>query len=270
MSNISPLAHVDPDARIGNDVPIHPFAFISKNTVIGDGTIIYPYVSVLNGARIGCRSKIYNGAIIAAEPQDFRWNGEPSFCYVGDETTIREHTILNRGITAEGGTRVGNKCFVMAESHIMHDAVVEDTCVIGNGAQVSPYAHINSYTILAGNALIHPRSDIGSWVMVKGGCRISGNVPPFTVMAHNPVAYCGVNAMIMRHSKHFGDKSEDIIDDIARCYRHIYESGTSVFNALKRIEHDIPECPERDMIVDFIRSHDLNIVALPARNDLID
>lgn len=270
MSNISPLAHVDPDARIGNDVTIHPFAFISKNTVIGDGSTIYPYVSVLNGARIGCRTKIYNGAIIAAEPQDFRWKGEPSLCYIGDDCIVREHTIINRGLTGEGGTRVGNKCFVMAESHIMHDAVVEDWCVVGNGAQLSPYAHVNSYTILAGNTLIHPHSDIGSWAMIKGGCRISGNVPPFTVMAHNPVAYCGVNAMIMRHSKLFGERDEQVIDDIARCYRHIYESGTSVFNALKRIELDVPQSDERDAIVGFIRSHDMNIVALPARNDILD
>ncbi|MBQ1724822.1 MAG: acyl-ACP--UDP-N-acetylglucosamine O-acyltransferase, partial [Muribaculaceae bacterium] len=132
---ISPLAHVDPDARIGNDVTIHPFAFISKNTEIGDGSTIYPYASILNGARIGARTKIYNGAIIAAEPQDFRWNGEPSFCYIGDDTIVREHTIINRGINPDGATRVGNKVFVMAESHIMHDAVVDDTCVIGNGAQ---------------------------------------------------------------------------------------------------------------------------------------
>jgi len=77
MSTISPLAHVDPTAVIGENVTIHPFAFISKNTEIGDGTIIYPHVSILTGTRIGKNVKIYNGAIIGAEPQDFRWKGEP-------------------------------------------------------------------------------------------------------------------------------------------------------------------------------------------------
>ena len=267
MSMISPLAHVDPEARIGNDVTIHPFAFISKNTEIGDGTIIYPYVSVLNGARIGKGAKIYNGAIIGAEPQDFRWKGEPSFCYVGDGAIVREHTIINRGLTGEGGTRVGSKCFVMAESHIMHDAVIEDWCVIGNGAQVAAYAHIDSFTILSSNSLVHAGSHVGKWVMIKGGCRISGNVPPFTVMAHNPTAYCGVNATVMRHSERIDDA---VIDDIAKCYRHVYESGTSVFNALKRIEHDIAPSAERDEVVRFIREHDLNIVAVPLRNDIFD
>ncbi len=265
MTMISPLAHVDPDARIGNDVTIHPFAFISKNTEIGDGSTIYPYASILNGARIGARTKIYNGAIIAAEPQDFRWNGEPSFCYIGDDTIVREHTIINRGINPDGATRVGNKVFVMAESHIMHDAVVDDTCVIGNGAQMSPNSHVESFTILSSNALLHVGSHVGKWVMVKGGCRISGNVPPYTVMAHNPTTYSGVNAIIMRHSKKFDDA---IIDEIAKCYRHVYESGTSVFNALKRIERDTRPCPEREEILKFIRDHNMDIVALPNRNGI--
>ena len=40
---ISPLAHVDPSAKIGNDVTIHPFAFIDKDVEIGDGCEIMPY-----------------------------------------------------------------------------------------------------------------------------------------------------------------------------------------------------------------------------------
>ena len=33
---ISPLAHVDPEAKLGKNVTIHPFSFISKNVEIGD------------------------------------------------------------------------------------------------------------------------------------------------------------------------------------------------------------------------------------------
>lgn len=33
---ISPLAYVDPSAKIGNNVTIHPFAYIDKNVEIGD------------------------------------------------------------------------------------------------------------------------------------------------------------------------------------------------------------------------------------------
>ena len=32
---ISPLAYVDPFAKIGNNVTVHPFAYIDKNVEIG-------------------------------------------------------------------------------------------------------------------------------------------------------------------------------------------------------------------------------------------
>lgn len=263
---ISPLAHVDPDAKIGDNVTIHPFAFISKNTVIGDGCTIYPYVSILNGARIGKNNKIYNGSIIGAEPQDFKWHGEPSLCTIGDGNVIREMTIVNRGSRTEEGTVIGNGCFIMAESHISHDARIADKCVLGNGVQVSGMAKVGERCILSSNAMLHFGSEVGKWSMVKGGCRISGNVPPFVVMAHNPATYSGINAIVMRYDpKH--NFSEQVIDDIAKSYRHVYECNTSVFNAVKHIENDIEPSEQRDEIVNFIKSHDLKIVAVPSHSE---
>ncbi|MDE6764732.1 MAG: acyl-ACP--UDP-N-acetylglucosamine O-acyltransferase, partial [Duncaniella sp.] len=57
--------------------------------------------------------------------------------------------------------------------------------------------------------------------------------------------------------------SEDRIDDIAKCYRHIYQTGTSVFNAMRRIEADVDETPERNNILNFIEGCKLRIVAIP-------
>ncbi len=263
---ISPLAHVDPTAKLGKNVTVHPFAFISKNVEIGDDCVIYPYASILNGARIGNRVKIYNGAIVAAEPQDFRWDGCQSYCYIDDDCRIREHVIVNRGIKTEGGTRIGAGSFIMAKSHIMHDTVIDGKSVIGNGASISPDCHIEANTILSSNVVLHANSHLGKWVLVKGGCRISGNVPPYVIMAHNPVSYYGVNAFILRHCKF----DESKIDDIAKAYRHVYQCGTSTYNALKRIENDIPDSPERDEIVNFIRACNLKIVAVPSHEDVED
>ncbi|MDE6198094.1 MAG: acyl-ACP--UDP-N-acetylglucosamine O-acyltransferase, partial [Muribaculaceae bacterium] len=109
---------------------------------------------------------------------------------------------------------------------------------------------------LSSGVTLHEGSSIGRCVLVKGGTRISSNVPPFVIMAHNPVSYYGVNAIIMR--KHAGF-SEEQIDDIAKAYRHIYQSTTSVFNALRRIEADIDQSEVRDEIMDFVRSHDLKL-----------
>ena len=65
---ISPLAHVDPSAKVGANVKIHPFAFIDKDVEIGDGCEIMPYASIMAGTRMGKNNKVYQGAIIGADP----------------------------------------------------------------------------------------------------------------------------------------------------------------------------------------------------------
>lgn len=255
---ISPLAHVDPSAKIGKDVEIYPFAFIDKDVEIGDKCIIMPYASVLQGARIGTNTKIYQGAIVSATPQDFRWNGEDTYCYIGDNVVIREQVIINRGIKPDGGTRVDSNTFVMAHCHIGHDSHIETYCVLGNGVTIAGGVHVEHGTILSSNVILHEDVHVGQFALIKGGCRVASNVPPFVIIAHNPATYYGVNAVILE--KHAGI-STDRIEDITKAYRHIYRSTSSLYNALLRIESDIEQSAERDAILRFVRANNERIVA---------
>ena len=248
-SNISPLAHVDPTAKLGDNVTIHPFAFIDADVEIGDGCEIMSYTSIIRGSRMGRNNRVYQGTIIGADPQDFRWKGEKTYCYVGDNNVIREHVIINRGIGTEGGTRVGDDTFIMADTHIGHDTVIKGRCVIGNGVTIAGDAEVGECSILSSGVMLHENSRVGDWVLIKGGCRITGNVPPYVIMAHNPTSYFGVNAVVMR--KH--GFTDDQVDDVAKAYRHLYQTSTSIFNALQRIEADIAPSEIRDEIVNFVR-----------------
>ena len=232
---ISKLAYIDPSAKIGEGVIIHPFAFIDANVEIGDGCEIMPYTSIIRGTRMGKNNKVYQNSIIGADPQDFRRH-RPG-----------------------GGTRVGSDSFIMAETHIGHDSNIKGKCVIGNGVTIAGDATVDECVILSSGVILHESSNIGKWALIKGGCRISGNVPPFIIMAHNPASYFGVNAVILRRNGF----TEEEIDDIAKAYRHVYQSGTSVFNALKRIEADLDPSELRTAITDFIRDHNLKLVAIP-------
>ncbi len=259
MATISPLAYVDPTARIADNVTIHPFAYIDGDVEIGEGCEIMPYTSILSGTRMGKNNKVYQNTVIGADPQDFRWKGEKTYCFIGDNNVIREHVIINRGIRSDGGTRIGNDCFIMAETHIGHDSVITGRDVIGNRVTIAGDAVVGECTILSSGVILHEGAKVGDWVLIKGGCRISGNVPPYVIMAHNPASYFGVNAVILRKSGY----TEAQIDDIAKAYRHIYQSGTSVFNALKRIEADLEATPVRDNITHFIHEANLRLVAIP-------
>lgn len=259
MAYISNLSYIHPEAKLGKDVSIGAFVYIDRNVEIGDGTVIHSHCSVLSGARIGKNNIIYEGSIISAQPQDFRWKGEESYVVIGDNNRIREYVIINRSIREGGETRIGDNSFIMAQTHIAHDSVIGDWCVLGNGVKVAGSCHIGSYTILSTGAKVHEGCDVGQWVLVKGGCRVNGHIPPFVVMAHNPIAYFGVNAFVLRK----GNKSEETIDDIAKCYRHIYQTQTAMHNAVRRIHEDVQPSEERSQILDFLAAHDMRLAAMP-------
>lgn len=46
---ISPLAYVDPEAKLGQNVEVGPFAYIEKGVVIGDNCVIKSHASILKG-----------------------------------------------------------------------------------------------------------------------------------------------------------------------------------------------------------------------------
>lgn len=259
MANIiHPLAFVDPSAKLGDNVKIDAFAFIDKDTEIGDNCWIRPHASVLHNTIMGPDNEIFEGAVIGANPQDFRWHGERSYLRIGEGNKIHEHCIINRSIHEDGFTEIGSHSFIMAQSHIGHDSKIGDYCVLGNGVKLAGDVRVGNYTILSSNVVGHEGSRVGEWVLIKGGARFSGNVPPYTVMAHNPIVYCGVNAYIMRK----GDIPESIIDDVAKCYRHVYQSATSVRNAVIRIREDVAQSQHRDAILAFINGSNLKLVGI--------
>lgn len=258
MATISPLAFVHPDAHLAEDVKVDAFVYIDKDVEIEAGCHIMSHSSIIGGTRIGAGTVIYDGCVIGADPQDFRWKGEKGHCVIGENTKIYQHVIINRSIHEGGATTVGSHSYIMAQSHVGHDSCVGDYCVLGNGVKVAGDCKISDYTILSSGVIVHEKCHIGKWALIKGGCRVNSNVPPYAIMAHNPIAYYGVNAYVLRKGKF----SEDRIDDIAKCYRHIYQCGTSLFNAMRRIQEDVSPTPERDAILTFIRDHGMNIAAV--------
>ncbi len=256
---ISPLAYVDPSAKLGKNVKVHPFAYIDANTTIGDGCEIMPYASIVHGTVLAHDVKVYQGAIVGADPQDFRWDGCESFCHVGENTVIREHVIINRSIVAGEATSIGAHCLICPNSHIGHDSKVDDYCVIGNNVSIAGNVQIDTCTILSSGVIVHEKCRVGKYALVKGGTRISLNVPPYAIMAHNPVTFYGVNSYIMGKYAGF---TEETVDNAAKAFRHIYQSHTSMFNALKRIETDIPTCAVCSDILEFVRASDMKIAGI--------
>ena len=256
MSTISPLAYIHPEAKIGENVTVDPFAFIDKNVEIGDGTLIMSNANIRYGARIGKNCRIFPGAVIAAIPQDLKFQGEETTAVVGDNTTVRECVTINRGTSAKGETRVGNNCLLMAYSHIAHDCILKNNIIIGNSTQIAGEVEIDDFAILSGGCLVHQFTRVGRNVMVQGGTRFGKDLPPYIMAGREPVTYAGLNLVGMRRHGFSADK----INEINEIYRYIYQSGFNTSDALANIEKDLEPTPERDLIINFIKSSSRGIV----------
>ncbi len=254
---ISPLAYIHPGAKIGEGVTIHPFAYIDDNVEIGDNCTIMPYASVLNGTRMGRNNIVYQSAIVGATPQDFKFNGDQTELVIGDNNTIREKVIINRATYAGDRTVIGNGNFLLEGVHVAHDNRIGNDCILGNGSRLAGCCVIDDKAILGSGVIIKHGCHVGGWTLVRDGCRANKDVPPYIIAAHNPITYYGINAVLLNK---MGKVSEEVVDDIAKSYRQIYQSGTSVENALRRIRDLIPIGPEVQYILDFIEHSERGII----------
>lgn len=254
---ISPLAYVDKEAKLGKNVIVHPFAYIDKNVEIGDDCEIMPHASVMSGARMGCHNKVYNGAVIAAEPQDFYYKGGDTLLLIGDDNMIRENVVINRSSKPDGATRIGNGNFIHEGVHISHDTQIGNHSVFGYGCKISGNCQMEDYVIFGGNVLVSQGCRVGTWTMVETGCRFRKDLPPYIVGAKEPTTYYGVNSYILQHEGF----DEKVIKHIGHAYRLIYQGSVSLTDALLMVEDQVPMSDEIRHIINFISATKLGIVS---------
>ena len=255
-SNISPLAYVHPEAVIGDGCEIGPFCYIDKNVVIGSNNVLMNSVTVLYGSRIGKSNVLFPGAVIGAVPQDLKFRGEETTAEVGDNNTIRENVTINRGTAAKGRTIVGNNNLLMEGMHVAHDVCLGNGCVIGNSTKIAGEVVVDDFAIISANVLIHQFCRIGSYVMVGGGTRTGQDIPPYTMAAREPVAYCGLNLVGLRRRGF----SPELIDNIHNTYRLLYQRGKLREECFAEIRREIPMSKEIEYILDFVHSSKRGII----------
>lgn len=250
---------IHPDAEIGKNVEIGPFTTIHGDVKIGDGTIIHSNVTIMDGARIGKNCIIFPGAVISAIPQDLKFAGEVTTAEIGDNTTIRECVTINRGTVDRMTTRVGNNCLLMAYTHLGHDVIVGNNCILANAASIAGHVTIHDYAILEGVVAVQQFLSIGKHAFIAGGSLVRKDVPPYVKAAREPLSFAGVNTIGLRRR---GIEQEKItlIED---AYRHIYVLNKNIANGVKKVEEEIPECPEREEIIQFIKSSEKGIIRGP-------
>ncbi len=235
---ISPLAYVSPKAQIGKNVTIDAFAYIDDNVILGDNCHVFPH------------------AVIGCVPQDLKFKGEETWTVIGDNCVLREFVTIHRGTASKGKTVIGNNNLIMAYCHVAHDCVLHDHIIMSNATQLAGEVEVDDYAIIGGGSLVHQFTHIGAHVMIQGGSRINKDIPPYSIIAREPIAFCGINSVGLNRRGYTAEQ----IHTIQEVYRLINNSGLNTSQALEKVVAEIPQSVERDMIVDFVKASTRGIV----------
>ena len=258
MSKISPLATVHPNAKIGENVEIGPYAYIDEFVEIGDGCRILPHATIFNYVKMGKDCSVFPGAVVGAEPQDLKFEGEITYVEIGDRVTIRECATINRGTNASGKgvTKVGDDTLLMSYTHVAHDCCVGKHCILVSYVGIAGETEVDDWAILGGSTVAHQFSRIGVHAMVGGCSKINKDVPPYVLCGREPITYCGVNIVGLRRRGFSSDQIRNIRD----IYDMLYFDGMNVSDACAKIESGFPQSEERDTILNFIRNTKRGII----------
>ena len=252
---VHPTAIVSPKAQLASDVEVGAYSFIGPEVKIGPGTVIGMHCVVDNNTTIGKNCRVYTGAVVGSIPQDLKFKGEKSFLKIGDNNIIREYATLNLG-TGEGGlTQIGNNNLLMAYSHIAHDCIVGNDCIIANCGTLAGHVTIEDKAVVGGLVAIHQFVKMGTLSIVGGCSKVVQDIPPFSTCDGHPTKVFGLNLVGLKRA----NLSEESIDGLKRAFKIMFRLGLTISHALERIQKEIPPSLEITRLVKFIQTSERGI-----------
>ena len=226
---------IDPKAKIASNVEIGPYCVIGPNVEIGENTIIQSHVNISVSAKIGKGNKIYPFVSIN-DPQDLKYNGEPTNLVIGDNNKIREYVTINPGTVGGGGkTVIGNNCLFMISSHIAHDCRVGNNVIVANNVPLGGHAIIEDNVVIGGNSAVQQFTRIGKMAMIGGMTGVLNDVIPYGLSTGNRNSLQGLNLIGLRRAKF---ENKDILG-LSEAYKKIFTSSNLHDEAMK-LEDQFP------------------------------
>ena len=247
-ARIHPTAVISAEAIIGDNVEIGPYAIIEGPAKIGADCVIKPHACLFGHVTMGRGNLVCSGAILGEAPQHRKYNGEPTTVEIGDGNIFREHVTVHRGTTHSHRTVIGNHNFFMVHSHIAHDCVIGNHCLLTNGSMLGGHCIMQDQAILAGNAAAQQFVRIGRLAMLGGVSGTTKDIPPFMIQQYIDTT-SGVNVVGMRRA----GMSHAQIDAVRRAFRILYREGLVLAAALAKLEKELGDVDSVQEMLTFLR-----------------
>jgi UDP-N-acetylglucosamine acyltransferase len=205
-NRIHESAVIGPGVELGHGNVVGPHAVVIGPTLIGNGNWIGPHTTVGTPAEIRKRQH----AAAWTDASDDRVG-----VIIGDDNVLREYVAVHQ--PAESAqTTVGNRCYLMAYSHVAHDCVVGDDVTLSSGVHPGGSCWFGTGANIGMGASIHQRLAVGAGAMVGMGAVVTRDMPPFALAYGVPAAVRGANQVALRRL----GIDDDVIAALEALYRY--------------------------------------------------
>lgn len=132
------------------------YALGDLEPVIHDSAFIHPDAVVIGNVEVGEQASVWPSAVL---------RGDEGKITVGARTSVQDGSVLH--VTDILDTVVGDECVI---GHIVHleGCVIENNCLIGNGAVVLHRAIVRNGAIVGSNAVVTNDMDVPSKGLALG------------------------------------------------------------------------------------------------------
>ena len=255
---IDKTAIVDSKAKLDKNVRVGPYCVIGPNVEIGESTVIQSHVNISGNVKIGKGNKIYPFVSIN-DPQDLKYNGEPTNLIIGDNNKIREYVTINPGTVGGGGkTIIGNNCLFMVSSHVAHDCYLGNNIIIANNVAIAGHAIIDDHVIIGGNSAVQQFTRIGKMAMIGGMTGVLNDVIPYGLSTGNRNSLQGLNLIGLRRSKF---ENKDILG-LSDAYKEIFATKNLTEN-LSKLNGSFKDNPLVKDVIEFITKDKKRSICTP-------
>ncbi len=247
---IHPTAIVEDGAKLGAGVEIGPFCLVGSRAVLGDGVRLLSNVVIAGVAEIGARSVVHPMAVLGGEAQIRGHRYTAGRLVIGTDCVLRESVTLSAGSEKGGGiTKIGDRCYLMGNSHAGHDCRVGNDVTFANGALLGGHVTIGDGVFLGGNSAVQQFGRVGKGAFVGGMTGINTDVIPYGQAIGDHAVLGGLNLIGLKRR----GLPRETIHAMRAAFRMIFrEVGGSVFDRAARARTQWPTVAEVQEITDFI------------------
>lgn len=254
---IHDTAIVADGAVLGTDCYIGPFSTVGAEVSLGDGVRLDSHVVIDGKTTVGDETHIFPFVSIGLAPQDLKYGGEPTATSIGKRNHIREFVTIHRGTAGGGGlTQIGDDNLFMAQAHVAHDCQIGNEVIMANAATLAGHVEIADRANVGAYSGVHQFCRIGLEAFVGGYSVVVKDAPPFATIQGNHAKCYGLNRVGMKRRGY----PRSTIEKLNHAYHLLLTAKLNTTQALERIRQEITDCPEVDLLVNFIETSKRGVV----------